>query len=194
MLQQSAVSMYILVGNGLNMYCSLSVAGIRSDSQLGRNTFLAWPKCSSEICSYWCLILYMCVERWSKHSTILILKDERGPSSLTRTLEPYQKQHKGNIWETWWSAYALFRADIYYLELKWTVYVSVVISLDVYAYAQKYHLQYLWLYSSMFRAPDSWLKGRRFESLQERRENFLLRGQLSVLTYFGISSTPVLPR
>ena len=41
MLQQSAVSMYILVVNDLNMYCSLSVAGIRSDSQLGRNTFLA---------------------------------------------------------------------------------------------------------------------------------------------------------
>ena len=44
------------------------------------------------------------------------------------------------------------------------------------------------------RAPDSWLKGRGFESLQEQRENFILRGQLSVLfdSYFGIRSTPVL--
>ena len=36
----------------------------------------------------------------------------------------------------------------------------------------------------MVRAPDPRLKGRRFESLQERRENSLLRGQLSVLTLF----------
>ena len=48
--------------------------------------------------------------------------------------------------------------------------------------------------SSVVRATDSWSKGRGFESLQERRENFLLQGQLSVLTlYFGIRSTPVLP-
>ena len=45
--------------------------------------------------------------------------------------------------------------------------------------------------SSVVRAPDSWLKGRRFESLQEQQENFLLQGQLSVLTfYFSIRSTP----
>ena len=50
--------------------------------------------------------------------------------------------------------------------------------------------------SSVVRAPDSWLKGRGFESPQERRENFLLQGWLSVLTdsYFGIRSTPVLPQ
>ena len=37
--------------------------------------------------------------------------------------------------------------------------------------------------SSVVRAPDSWLKSRGFESLvQERRENFLLQGRLSVLT------------
>ena len=35
------------------------------------------------------------------------------------------------------------------------------------------------------------IEGRWFESTQERRENFLLQGQLFVLTYFGISSTPV---
>ena len=35
------------------------------------------------------------------------------------------------------------------------------------------------------------MKGRGFESLQERRENFLLQGQLSVLTLiFGIRSIP----
>ena len=44
----------------------------------------------------------------------------------------------------------------------------------------------------MVRAPDSWLKGPRFECLQDPRENFLLQGRLSVLTYFGIRSTPVL--
>ena len=43
--------------------------------------------------------------------------------------------------------------------------------------------------SSVVRAPDSWSKGRGFESLQERRENFLLHGKFS---YFGIRSTPVL--
>ena len=48
--------------------------------------------------------------------------------------------------------------------------------------------------SSVVRAPDSWLKGRGFESLLERRENFLLQGRLSVLTHFGIHSTPVLPQ
>ena len=31
-----------------------------------------------------------------------------------------------------------------------------------------------------------------FESRQERQENFLFQGQLSVLTHFGIRSTPVL--
>ena len=37
-----------------------------------------------------------------------------------------------------------------------------------------------------------WLKGRGFESLQERRENLLLQGQLSFCadSYFGIRSTP----
>ena len=35
--------------------------------------------------------------------------------------------------------------------------------------------------SPVVRAPNSWLKVHRFESLQERWENFLLQGQLSVL-------------
>ena len=51
--------------------------------------------------------------------------------------------------------------------------------------------------SSVVRAPDSWWKGRGFESLQERRDSFLLQGQLSMLTlYFGIRSTrtSVLPQ
>ena len=44
--------------------------------------------------------------------------------------------------------------------------------------------------SSVVKAPDS-LKGCRFESLQEQQENFILQGQLSVLTfYFSIRSTP----
>ena len=48
--------------------------------------------------------------------------------------------------------------------------------------------------SSVVSAPDSWSKCRGFESLLERWENFLLHGQLSVLTYFSICSTPVLPQ
>ena len=42
----------------------------------------------------------------------------------------------------------------------------------------------------MVRAPDSWLKGRGFESLQERRENFLLQGRISVLTLISVSVPP----
>ena len=42
----------------------------------------------------------------------------------------------------------------------------------------------------MVRAPDSWLKGRRFESLLGRRENFLLQGRLSVLTLISVSVPP----
>ena len=34
---------------------------------------------------------------------------------------------------------------------------------------------------------DLWLKGRRFESQQERRENFLLQGQLPVLSLVSVS-------
>ena len=40
--------------------------------------------------------------------------------------------------------------------------------------------------SSAVRARDSWLKGPRFESLQERQDNFLLQGQLSVLTFVSV--------
>ena len=41
--------------------------------------------------------------------------------------------------------------------------------------------------SSVVRVPDSWLKGHGFESLQERQENFLLQGWLSVLTLISVS-------
>ena len=44
--------------------------------------------------------------------------------------------------------------------------------------------------SSVVRVLDSRLKGHRFESLQERRENFLLQGQLSVLTLISVSIPP----
>ena len=36
--------------------------------------------------------------------------------------------------------------------------------------------------SSVAWVPNSWLKGCKFKSLQEQQENFLLQGQLSVLT------------
>ena len=37
-----------------------------------------------------------------------------------RTLEPFQRQRGGNFCEMGWSAYGLFRAHIYLLELNWT--------------------------------------------------------------------------
>ena len=51
--------------------------------------------------------------------------------------------------------------------------------------------QVIWGSGLVVRSSDSWSKGRGFEFRQERRENFLLQGQLSVLTYIGIRSTPV---
>ena len=44
--------------------------------------------------------------------------------------------------------------------------------------------------SSNSRVPDWWWKGHGFDSWQEQQENFLLQGQLSVLTHFGIHSAP----
>ena len=49
----------------------------------------------------------------------------------------------------------------------------------------------------MVQAPDlidsvTQLTGHRFKSWQGRRENCLLQGQLSVLTYFGIHTIPLL--
>ena len=45
-------------------------------------------------------------------------------------------------------------------------------------------------YNSVVRAAESSLKGRSFESLQKRRENILLQGQLSVLTLISVSAPP----
>ena len=42
--------------------------------------------------------------------------------------------------------------------------------------------------SSVVRASDSWSKGPGFESRQERRENFLLQGQLPVLTLTRVTA------
>ena len=39
--------------------------------------------------------------------------------SVKQTLEPFQRQRWGNFWETWRSAYRLFRAHRYHLELNW---------------------------------------------------------------------------
>ena len=44
--------------------------------------------------------------------------------------------------------------------------------------------------SSAVRVPDSWSKDRGNESWQERLENFLLQGQLSVLTLISVSVPP----
>ena len=43
---------------------------------------------------------------------------------------------------------------------------------------------------SVVRASDSSSKGLGFESRQERRENFLLQGHLSVLTVISVSVPP----
>ena len=47
-------------------------------------------------------------------------KDQWGPSSIRWTLESFQRQHWGNFWEMGWSAYGLFWAHRYHLELNWT--------------------------------------------------------------------------
>ena len=44
----------------------------------------------------------------------------RGTSSIRRTLKPFERWRWGNFSETGWSAYELFQAHRYHLELKWT--------------------------------------------------------------------------
>ena len=56
-------------------------------------------------------------------------EDERGPLSIRRTLEAFQWQRRGNFWETGWSAYGLFRAHRYHLQLNWTERSMVPLSL-----------------------------------------------------------------
>ena len=59
-------------------------------------------------------------DAWKEEALYDILwKDERGPSSIKRTLELLQRRHWGNFWETGWSAYGLFWAHRYHLELNW---------------------------------------------------------------------------
>ena len=50
-------------------------------------------------------------------------RDEKGPSSIRRTPEPFQRQRWSNFWETGWSAYRLFPAHIYHFELNWWIRV-----------------------------------------------------------------------
>ena len=59
-------------------------------------------------------------EKWKEEALDdLPWKDERGPSPIRRTLELFQKQRWENVWETGWSAYGLYRAHRYHLELNW---------------------------------------------------------------------------
>ena len=58
-------------------------------------------------------------------------KDEREPSSIRRTLGPFERQCWWNLWETGWSAYGLFRAHRYHLEMDWTKLVSELSTLCV---------------------------------------------------------------
>ena len=54
-------------------------------------------------------------------------KDERGPSSVRRTMEPFQRRHWGNFWETGGGAYMGFSERIDTI-LNWTLSVSLSIS------------------------------------------------------------------
>ena len=60
-------------------------------------------------------------EAWKEKVLYRILwNDERGPSSVRRTLEPFQRKLEKRIWEMGWSAYGVFRAHRYHLQLIWT--------------------------------------------------------------------------
>ena len=48
------------------------------------------------------------------------LKGWQRALSIRWTLEPFQRQRWGNFYEMGWSAYGLFRAHRYHLELNWT--------------------------------------------------------------------------
>ena len=52
-------------------------------------------------------------------------KDERGPSSIRQTLEPFKRQHWGNFWETEWNTYMGFSKCIDTV-LNWTELYNVV--------------------------------------------------------------------
>ena len=57
-----------------------------------------------------------------KQSTIFLERTRervKGPSSMRRTLELFQRRRRGNFEETGWSACGHFRAHRYHLELNW---------------------------------------------------------------------------
>ena len=51
----------------------------------------------------------------------ILWKDEKEPSSIRRTLELFQRQHEGNLWNTKWNrvSYGFYRAHRYHFQLKW---------------------------------------------------------------------------
>ena len=67
-------------------------------------------------------------------------KDEGGPSSVQRKLEPFQRRHWGNFWEMGWSVYGLYRVHRYHFELNWTCWAKHVLrrcSLSLYMLLQQ---------------------------------------------------------
>ena len=60
----------------------------------------------------------------------LLWKDERGPSSIRWTLQPFQRQRWRNFWEMEWSAYVFFLkcmdTILNWTELKWTSFNNAV--------------------------------------------------------------------
>ena len=63
------------------------------------------------------------VERGSTDD--LFWKDKQGPLSIRRTLKLFQKQCQRNFCEMGWSAYGLFQAHGYHLQLNWTTYTTL---------------------------------------------------------------------
>ena len=62
-----------------------------------------------------------------QHHIIHCLEGKRGPSSIRRSLELFQRWHWGNFWEMGRSAYRLFEHIAYYHELNWTDWLIVII-------------------------------------------------------------------
>ena len=61
---------------------------------------------------------------------------------------------------------------------------------EVVLYCSYVYLGVAWIAQWIERRTQAWSRSRGFESWQERRENFLLRGQLSVLTLISVSVPP----
>ena len=95
-------------------------------------------------------------------------KDETGPSSIRWTLELFQRQRWGNFWETGWSAYGLFRAHRYYLEMKCTEldrYWGLSRNHSVSVHQSLKQLPFVDAMCSCWLCPPLWMKRQTLELL-----------------------------